>query len=270
MQLQMTAPLDIGLEQSDAALGVGQEDVFDLGETEKHMNRRTQVRWLDDEALDSADDSEESEAAGGSGDEDHVLSADDRDMRMEVLEGELDGLYDTYKDRLRERDAKFKAKEERSKNKEREKEWNGIQAAKDSEEESTDSEGGWDVSQKNKLDEGDDDTSDDESSNGDSGEGDFITTRKRTRSLKDVAPSAAKRQRLISNLQSPSKPSAAAAQLWFSQGVFAGLGGVDEEIENENEEVGDEDMNERVELDEADEEMDQVYPWYHCPMILLD
>src|ERR1700759_3139720 len=40
MQLQMTAPLDIGLEHQDPALHMGQDDTFDLSVTERAMSKK--------------------------------------------------------------------------------------------------------------------------------------------------------------------------------------------------------------------------------------
>jgi AdoMet-dependent rRNA methyltransferase SPB1 len=40
MQLQMTAPMDIGMEQHDASLGYGQDDVFDLTGAERGMKKK--------------------------------------------------------------------------------------------------------------------------------------------------------------------------------------------------------------------------------------
>src|SRR5882762_2555385 len=46
MQLQMTAPMDIGMEQHDASLGFGQDDVFDLTGAEKGMRKKGGVTKL--------------------------------------------------------------------------------------------------------------------------------------------------------------------------------------------------------------------------------
>ncbi|KAJ3570254.1 hypothetical protein NP233_g4529 [Leucocoprinus birnbaumii] len=255
MQLQMTAPLDIGLEQSDAALGVGQDDVFDLVETEKGMNTRNQVHWLDDEALEVTDSENDDSEGAEEIDEDVLSSDEERDRRVGGLEAELDGLYDAYKDRLRERDAKFRAKEERSKNKEREKEWGGIQNEKDSDEESTDSEGGWDVSQRNKA-RDDDSSSEDETSDEEGEGGNIATNRKRIRILKDSTLPSAKRQRLVNTLEPLSKPSSAATRLWFSQDLFSGLDGADNFQEDEEVE---ENMDEADSpSEESDNEMEEV------------
>lgn len=261
MQLQMTAPLDIGLEQHDAALGAGQEDVFDLGETEKRMSRKAQVQWFNDEILETVDEEESDVIIESARSGDDVLSSDEeRDRKIEGLEAELDDLYDAYKDRLRERDAKFKAREERAKDKEREKEWNGIQTADDVDEESDDS-GGWDVAQRNKL---RDDTSSDESSNDGSEDGnkDEDSSAKRKRSSKDVIALAAKRQRLVRALELPSKPLTTATRLWFSQGVFSGLdvaGDLNLDEETQEEEIDkDESVTEEEVPAEGDQEVEEV------------
>ena len=46
MQLQMVAPFDIGLEQHDASLDLGQDDVFDLSTTEKAMRKKKAAQLL--------------------------------------------------------------------------------------------------------------------------------------------------------------------------------------------------------------------------------
>ena len=67
MQLQMTAPLDIGMEQSDLSLR-GQVDIFDLEATEKGLRRKGGASALGDE-----DDGESSEEDGAVHDEDEGL-----------------------------------------------------------------------------------------------------------------------------------------------------------------------------------------------------
>ena len=70
---------------------------------------------------------------------------------MKDLEDELDGLYNTYQDRLRERDAKYRVKEARKNDKSRE-EWGGIkEKGSDDEDDESDEEGGWDQQQARKA-----------------------------------------------------------------------------------------------------------------------
>ena len=216
MQLQMIAPLDIGLEQHDAALSLGQEDVFDLGRTENGLGKSSSARFLtddDDLILESDEEGEEGD------EQDHNAGAmdveEEREAKLRNLEVELDGLYDAYQERLRERDAKFKVNEARRKNAERE-EWNGIQEQTD---ESDSEEGGWDRIQDAKI-------NDDNSSSGDSDLEDTssITGNKR-KSTENTITKPSKRPRLITDLKQPTsgKTADTAAQVWFSQDVFTGL-----------------------------------------------
>ena len=205
----MIAPMDIGMEQQDAALGLGQEDFFDLGRTENGLRKSSSVRFLTD---DNGDLIVESDDEGDEQDRDADVMEDETEEKLRNLEVELDGLYEAYQGRLRERDTKFKVNESRRKNAERE-EWNGIQeqGGKGSESE----EGGWDEIQDAKY-------HDSGSSSGDSDSED-APGRKRKRSENVVTNS--KRPRLITDLKQPAfeKTSNAAAQIWFSQDVFTGL-----------------------------------------------
>ncbi len=211
MQLQMTAPLDIGLEQHDASLGIGQDDIFDLETTENHLRRRGYLaRFANGEGSDD-DDIE----AGQNGDEPEALDSDEeKERKLQGLETELDGLYDAYQVRLRERDAKFKVKEAREKNAHRE-EWGGIKGSEDEDsDEESGSEGGYDTLHRVKDD--DDESSDDET------DIDDAPSKKRRRT--DDAPDGSKKSRLVTKLQEPSNQ---AASVWFSQDVFANMDNLD-------------------------------------------
>ena len=50
---------------------------------------------------------------------------EEKERKIAELENELDGLYDSYQERLKERDAKYRVKEARRKDKERE-EWHAY------------------------------------------------------------------------------------------------------------------------------------------------
>ena len=82
MQLRMTAPMDIGMEQADAALG-GQDDIFDLDEGSKALRGKRAAAGLDDES--------EAESDEGEGeDEDEALdSEEERERKLAGLEAEL-------------------------------------------------------------------------------------------------------------------------------------------------------------------------------------
>lgn len=239
MQLQMTAPLDIGLEQHDASLGIGQDDMFDLGGAESGLRKRGGIHALIGENGDLLDDSDEEDEASEESD-DMLDSEEEREKQTVGLEAEMDGLYDAYRDRLRERDAKFKVKESRQKNAERE-EWHGIQDGS-REEDSDEEEGGWD-----RMDEAKRDAEDSSSDESDDDEEVVIGNKRRHPNVADS--SSTKRQRLVTTLKERQTKTAEtrAAQVWFSQNVFAGMEDVDD---IEDEEAASDDMD----VDGGDEE----------------
>lgn len=210
MQLRMTAPMDIGLELRDQGLELGQEDVFDLSTQEKAGSKRlgdNVVHLMDDDAGES--DVEEGHSVDEESDTDHRLSD---------LEDELDGLYDAYRTRKAEQDAKFKVKEARRKNKVREEDWEGFKEGGSDDEES---EGGWEktASIKAKIGEESDDESDleDDDNNGEGGPNKM----EQTQSL----PDESRRTKLLTKLDPPEsklQPSKA-SQIWFAQGMFKDL-----------------------------------------------
>lgn len=225
MQLQMTAPLDIGLEQIDASLGMGQEDIFDLMGTERELRNKGGIGIIrvDD---DTPEDEEENEVVEDD-EEDEVLdSEEERDRKTSQLETELDGLYDAYQEKLKERDAQFTAKEARRKNGLLE-EWGGIQEGDDDDE--SDEEGGWDQMEAAKG--GVDDDSSDESDN----EEPETPGRKRRRPQEaEMKPD--KKIKLVTKLEEPTTGNRA-SQVWFSQELFGGLEGLDDIEENGEEDV---------------------------------
>jgi AdoMet-dependent rRNA methyltransferase SPB1 len=226
MQLQMTTPLDIGLEQQDPTLILGQDDVFDIMQAENAL-RRGGINDDDDTADDSDDDGSE---VDGSESDAPLDSDQERERKVMGLEAELDGLYDAYRDRLRERDAKYKVMEARQKNTERE-EWYGIQEDDDDGDSSV---GGWDEK------DGSDWLSEDSES-----DGELLTSpsggRKRPRSEDDRSRNS-KRPRLVTKLEGPTMPVSKAAQVCFSQDVFAGMGdvGMNEDEDEEKDRLEDE------------------------------
>lgn len=235
MQLRMVAPMDIGQELVDDSLQYGQEDMFDLSTVDR---KRKTLLTKADESSDSGTDSED---GGESTEEDGLDSDEERERRIGALEDDLDGLYEAYKEKRSERDAKFKAKQERQKNKDREETWGGIREKDESDSNSdTESVGdGWEGMQARKMQNGDA-----SSDSGSSDEDDDMLpqgthSRKRKRVDKNDAgrgelledePTNRKRAKrfdgpLITRLNAPEdavKPSRT-AQLWFSQDIFAGV-----------------------------------------------
>lgn len=210
MQLQMTAPLDIGLELHDLSLKMG-EDIFDLAGAEKGLNRHGGVvRLVNNEEIpeDNEDEREESE---GEGVEDLDLDVDqDRERKLSALEAELDGMYDAYQEKLKERDTKHKVKETRRKNGVLE-EWPGVQNGTGNDSDSDPSEGGWEVMVARKQ-------MDQDSSSDEECDGDRVGQKRNRQELGSV--SSNKKVKLITDLREPPLAPTRVAQVWFSQDMF--------------------------------------------------
>ncbi|KAF8711966.1 hypothetical protein RHS03_01346, partial [Rhizoctonia solani] len=227
MQLQMTAPLDIGMDFKDDAL---KGDVFDLGETDgRKVDSGSESESEAESEVEKAEKKESIEQLGEDSEDD------------DELEDELDGLYERYRERLAERDLKFKAKEAKRKDESRD-EWGGIKKDDDAseDEDSDEGEGGWDMTQAAKDD--DNDSSSDEESGADEEEMPVIAKKRKTE----------KGAKLITKFEVPKVKASKAAQVWFSQDLFKGVGGDDEE--DEEDEGEDEDEDEESEQEEEEEE----------------
>ena len=78
MQLQMTAPLDIGLEFQDQALGLGQDDILDLEMSKKQLGKRKTyvdlVNLVDDKDGFESDEEEQGEETMGEDEENLMLA----------------------------------------------------------------------------------------------------------------------------------------------------------------------------------------------------
>jgi len=230
----MPAPLDIGLEQQDASLGFGQDDIFDLQSAEgaRKRGRLSNQVGIDEDVEEDSDAGHEKEDS-----EEELDSDEERERRAQKLEAEMDGLYDAYQQRLREKDAKFKVKEARKKNSERE-EWGGVKEDDDSEhEDGSDSEGGYDQMKR-----AEDSSSSDESDSDD----DVAAKRKRSHPTEDRSRNV-KRARLLTRLEEPKASGSQASKLWFSQDVFAG---VDDDLEN----IEDDEIDSDIEMDDMDQD----------------
>lgn len=210
MQLQMTAPLDIGLEQTDAGLHHGQEDMFDLEYAERASKRTGYPRTVDTD--------EEDEEPDESPDKGIADTDEEQDDRVQLLEDDLDGLYETYRERLAERDTKFRVREARRNDKRRE-DWSGIgksEARDESEEE--DEGGGWDEMEKLKARGDDSDLSTD-------AEDEMSSPQLAKRKQPDQQGTLRKKARMLSSLKEPQTLSRAGKNttVWFSQDIFKGL-----------------------------------------------
>ncbi|GAW07980.1 hypothetical protein LENED_010011 [Lentinula edodes] len=237
MQLQMTAPMDIGLELQDASLG-GQDDFFDLQGAEKGMRKRGGVSNLIGTEGVLSQESDVDNDSDNASDEEILDSEEEREKKTRGLENELDGMYDSYRSRLRERDAKYKVREGREKNKEREA-WSGIKKNDSSDEEDSDAEGGgWEEMERAK---GHNDNSSSSGDSDDEPEGPKTSTKKR--SLPTTGSSRdSKRARLLTKLKEPIPSGSQASKVWFSQDIFAGISDDVKDIEHEVREEQDVEM----------------------------
>ncbi|KAJ3868741.1 Spb1 C-terminal domain-containing protein [Lentinula novae-zelandiae] len=237
MQLQMTAPMDIGLELQDASLG-GQDDFFDLHGAEKGMRKRGGVSNLIGTESVLSQESDVDNDSDNANHEEILDSEEEREKQTRELENELDGMYDSYRSRLREKDAKYKVREGREKNKEREA-WSGIKKNDSSDEEDSDAEeGGWEEMERAK---GHNDNSSSSSDSDDEPERPNISTRKRSLPNTEFSRDS-KRARLLTKLQEPIPSGSQASKVWFSQDIFAGISDDVEDIEHELEEEQDVEM----------------------------
>ncbi len=219
----MTAPLDIGLEQTDAGLGYGQDDIFDLADAERASRRTSYPRTVDTD--------EEGEELGESsqvnGLDDVVVDTDeDQNGRVQALGDDLDGLYESYKERLAERDTKFRVREARQNDKRRE-DWTGIGKGETHDEtEEEDEGGGWDEMEHLKAKDDDSDSPTDTE--------DETSPQSTKRKRPDQRDAPQKKARILTPLGEPQIVSSAEknTMVWFGQDVFKGL---DQPSEDEKE-----------------------------------
>lgn len=252
------------MEQNDAALAHGQEDIFDLEHTTKALQRKGGVSKLMNNG-DADGDSDEEMDGEVSEEEDEILDEEEeRDRKVAALEDELDGLYNAYQERMKERDAKYLAKKARNADSERG-EWHGIQQKDDSEEEDDDDDdGGYE-----KMREAKDHDDEDSDSDDDSGEEQVPkpgpSSRKRQR---EEPPEKRKKARLELDDRPVASTSQAAlsrsAELWFSQDMFshAGIDDGEEDSEEEQAEVEDAEEDEDESMAEQSGDVCATYlPW---------
>lgn len=268
MQLQMTAPLDIGLDFQDQALGHGQEDILDLEMSKKQLGKKGHVDLVN--LVDDKDDFDSDEGGQGKDamdeDEETLDPDNEGDKKVDDLEAELDGLYDAYQERMKERDAKYRVKEARRKDKSRE-EWHGIQQ-QDSDDDydvSGGSEGGYDVVQATKAQFGEDSDSDSDSESDDNP--DAHSTSKELKRMRGADVEVCGRQ--LKKARTGQLETSRAASMWFDQDMFAGVDltvsddeGEDEEMSDaEDEDVGEEggvDVSQSEESTDSEDEFEVV------------
>ncbi|KJR83818.1 AdoMet-dependent rRNA methyltransferase SPB1 [Sporothrix schenckii 1099-18] len=241
MQLNMTAPMDIGMEQADA---MGEGALFGL----KKMDKTTALQRIargkmatinPEKAVTAAEHDDSDSGIGSSAETDE--DEDDEDDEEDRLERELDGQYDQYQERRAAVDAKHRAKKAREHGDDAE--WEGVSAG---ESDIEDSDGDLE-----------EDSSDDD---GDEG----ATTAATKSLLTDLDNSTPNKSGLSKR-----------AQDFFSRSEFTDIMGDVDELEEEEEEEDDDDDEveeeqdgeyeevqnaeevEEIEIDENDEDEDE-------------
>ncbi|CAH7666535.1 Spb1 C-terminal domain-containing protein [Phakopsora pachyrhizi] len=231
MQLQMTTPMDIGLERAD-------DEIFDLMNMENHeLSSDREILENYDESDDSASD-ENSEVDTEESDQEELS---DREIKLNALEESLGEAYDDYQENQLRKDTKKKAREEALKQKraqERELEWNGCTKAEDSDEDSDESIGSGDdieaVRRKReylrtrKRNDDDDDDSD--------SDGEDVTQQAErimaARKYVPEEPTNVAKKKILVDLKEPVIESVEiknrATDMWFNQPVFKGVSGIQE------------------------------------------
>jgi AdoMet-dependent rRNA methyltransferase SPB1 len=282
----MTAPADLDVD--DRALQ-GEDDVFDLGEGEKEMNRRhIGKKDLGDVIRDEAagDDEEDGGAESSESEMEFEDSEEEREYRTQALEGELDELYDQYKDRMSERDAKWKVKQARLKDKNYDA-WHGIKgegsdadsdeeqakrmvrvprrgdADEEEDEGEVSEEGGWDRLAARKAAIGEEDSDSDSEAEG----AEDKPRVKKARSVPAIQvkttvgkPASAPRSLVTSLVDKEQRAQMSRqAQLWFDQSVFKGVGdlaALDGEEEEDDDEEEEEEEDESMDGDDESDDVD--------------
>ncbi|KAL7625797.1 AdoMet-dependent rRNA methyltransferase spb1 [Parahypoxylon ruwenzoriense] len=118
MQLHMTAPMDIGMEQAGPA---GHDSMFALKPIDKKgaVNKIVKGKMA---IINDADTRRDRDSGIGSSGE----TDDEEDEEEDRLERELDSMYDQYRERKAESDAKYRAKKARQEHDDGE--WEGLSA----------------------------------------------------------------------------------------------------------------------------------------------
>ncbi|KAG8990681.1 AdoMet-dependent rRNA methyltransferase spb1, partial [Tulasnella sp. 427] len=267
LQLRMTAPTDIGMEVADHALqgkGAG-DDFFDINEAERKKARKAGESGLMaayDRYDEASSDEEQLSKPEDITDTTLLDSEEEEELRVARLEADIDGMYEAYVQKMMEKDAKYRVREGRKKDKERSEVWDGISAPKrssgsDSEPEEDDEvlesdqkgERGWDgmMAARRRIGESsdeEDDGSDAETSSSQTSvpDADSSRPRKRRRTSASSGESSppeddeppARLVQTFANL-GPSKPSGSkAAQLWFGQDLFKTVGDLDDLSDEED------------------------------------
>ncbi|CAK7223895.1 AdoMet-dependent rRNA methyltransferase spb1 [Sporothrix curviconia] len=218
MQLNMTAPMDIGMEQADA---MGEGALFGLKKIDKSeaLQRISRGKMATISADKAAQDAEGNDSGIGSSAE----TDDEGDDEEDSLERELDSQYDQYQERRAAVDAKHRAKKAREQG--NDEEWEGVSAGESD------------------IEDSDGDLEEDSSSDEEGG----APARRKKSSTKSLLTD-------LDNSAPDKSGLSKRAQDFFSRSEFSDVMGDIEEEEEEEEEEADEEEN--IDEDGEDEEME--------------
>jgi AdoMet-dependent rRNA methyltransferase SPB1 len=258
MQLQMTTPMDIGMDVQDEALH-GSEDFFDLA----HGGAHKRIVAGEEAGSDAEDDKVEEDDS----DADSEDSADARERRMQDLEGEIDGMYEEYRQKVSERDAKHRAREARKQNEHNDAWYGFTKQAEDAEEEgdSDKEEGGFEVYNRRKTQEETYDTDDEEDDEDERREIEELKAKRQKRkrnaeSDDGVAEDDEDIEPLVQSLESRADRKervSREAAIWFDNPLFKGIDGLDGDDDDEDEE-DEEESEEEEEEEEGEQDEDEL------------
>ncbi|ODA77405.1 hypothetical protein RJ55_07034 [Drechmeria coniospora] len=121
MQLNMVAPMDIGMEESGP---IGEDAMFSL----KKVDKTNAMRRLDRGRMTAVSAKDQKSQAK----EEPEMSDSESDDEQDRLDRELDSMYDNYRERKSEADAKYRAKKARKEH--GDDEWEGVSGEDEAEE----------------------------------------------------------------------------------------------------------------------------------------
>ncbi|EGG05865.1 uncharacterized protein MELLADRAFT_48684 [Melampsora larici-populina 98AG31] len=253
MQLQMTTPMDIGLERAD-------DEVFGLEEIDQNDfgSDHGQEGFENGES-----DEEESVYSEESDDED--LSEDEK--KLQILEDSVGVAYDTYQEKILNKDTKRKVREEarlRRHHDEGEQEWTGL-----NEDDGGSVHSGDDIEMVRKKRARFAKTSKSDDEEDSDSEGEDVTDQAARimaeRGLSSKASTSKSKKRLLTDLTEKTNYSSEvknqATEMWFDQPVFKDVKGLQGQLnfddDDEEEEDEDEDEDDEVHAGSSDESADE-------------
>lgn len=236
MQLNMTTPMDVGIETAQQGRLDEGDVVFDLDEVETGGRRGRRVQLSEGDADAYGEDSDLSDDDAVLDDANSDAFSDEEEQRLHDLESNLDALYDEFQNTKLAKDAKHRVKEARKKrdaeNGVADKEWGGIGADGNGSDADSDAS---DIDMEEEQDESmaylerdPDAVPSDELDSEDEAE---------LENEENVPPRGTKGRKnndrtLLQDFKAPKKPlestaKARAAAMWFDQPVFKGLEGLE-------------------------------------------